>query len=643
MKGSNPEAVLADSAPSDAAHDMVHIPGHSVQRVLFQPSDEIASQELYVKLRKGRFVNVSRTSLTIARYSTVTTRTYFGRFPAAYYQRWTAVREIVIRAETTGRGRIRAFASDDNDRERSVGEAEIDSESPSSVEIPVSIDRFLDGGFVWVDIESTAGPLTVSDLRFETLEPAAAKPLSIVICTHNRADDCVSTLQTLTEDPTALAAVDRVFVVDQGTDLVRTRSQFSDIREVLGARLAYIEQGNLGGAGGFTRGIYETMSLPRESTGDIVLMDDDIVLEPESLVRMAAFSARTIDPVIVGAQMLYLYHPNVLHTSAEDANLETLRAGVPVHAKEQGIDLTKKLPFRWAEGGYNAWWTCLVPASVVDQIGYPLPIFFQWDDIEYGLRAREQHIPTVTLPGSAVWHADFALKDRDDWSRYFSYRNSLIVAALRGRWRTSKVTWVLLRDLFEMILSLHYGLAATTILAIDGFLAGPDAVRDGGADVVPEIRAVRENYPDTIRHKPEEMVQTGLFALPAIHSGGYPRIPWLVSVKRTLWQVLGFNRLVGKISSADSNWYHSSQFRRAIVTDAALDSFRIRSFDTRTARKLIRASAGALWRMAVRGAGVAHAWREAQSSLTDRAAWTEIFTTDDAARRATSEGSKANA
>ncbi|MGL1344657.1 hypothetical protein ACSTKE_00110, partial [Vibrio parahaemolyticus] len=75
-------------------------------------------------------------------------------------------------------------------------------------------------------------------------------------------------------------------------------------------RLSYIRQPNLGGAGGFTRGMYEILADVDLPESDIVLMDDDIVLETESIVRMAAFSSRTIDPVIVGAQMLYLYHPN---------------------------------------------------------------------------------------------------------------------------------------------------------------------------------------------------------------------------------------------------------------------------------------------------------------------------------------------
>ncbi|MFC5099462.1 glycosyltransferase family 2 protein [Kibdelosporangium philippinense] len=94
------------------------------------------------------------------------------------------------------------------------------------------------------------------------------------------------------------------------------------------------------------------------------------------------------------------------------------------------MDLTKTLPHKRVTAGYNAWWSCLIPAEVIEKCGLPLPMFFQWDDIEYGTRAGRNGFATVTLPGAAVWHADFAWKDWDDWARYFSLRNSLITSAL---------------------------------------------------------------------------------------------------------------------------------------------------------------------------------------------------------------------
>src|SRR5699024_12049926 len=40
--------------------------------------------------------------------------------------------------------------------------------------------------------------------------------------------------------------------------------------------------------------------------------------------------------------------------------------------------------------------------------------------------------PTVTLPGAAVWHADFYWKDGDDFGQFFGLRNSLITATVHG-------------------------------------------------------------------------------------------------------------------------------------------------------------------------------------------------------------------
>ena len=56
-------------------------------------------------------------------------------------------------------------------------------------------------------------------------------------------------------------------------------------------------------------------------------MDDDVLLEPEILVRLTAFATCATHPTIVGGQMLNLLHPAHLHICAEYAEPETLRVG----------------------------------------------------------------------------------------------------------------------------------------------------------------------------------------------------------------------------------------------------------------------------------------------------------------------------
>ncbi len=43
-------------------------------------------------------------------------------------------------------------------------------------------------------------------------------------------------------------------------------------------------------------------------------------------------------------------------------------------------------------------------SASVRRVGASLPLFIKWDDAEFGLRAAAAGVPTVTLPGAALWH-----------------------------------------------------------------------------------------------------------------------------------------------------------------------------------------------------------------------------------------------
>lgn len=159
--------------------------------------------------------------------------------------------------------------------------------------------------------------------------------------------------------------------------------------------------------------------------------------------------------------------------------------------------MLKKISDRRAEAQYNGWWTCLIPAEVISRIGMPLPLFFQWDDVEYGLRASRAGIPTVTLPGAGVWHADFYWKDVDGFGHYFATRNGLITAALEPGFDPDAVAKEMGRSVARSIVSMQYGLAHTQLRALEDFLTGPAILDDGGAAALQAINAERKAYADT--------------------------------------------------------------------------------------------------------------------------------------------------
>ena len=113
--------------------------------------------------------------------------------------------------------------------------------------------------------------------------------LSIGITTFNRPDYCARTLMMLATADNLKTIVKRVYVVDQGNKNVKDDELFPEAAALLGDRLKMIYQGNMGGSGGFSRGMYEAVKA-NEAEFHMVL-DDDVTVEPESIERLAKFAS----------------------------------------------------------------------------------------------------------------------------------------------------------------------------------------------------------------------------------------------------------------------------------------------------------------------------------------------------------------
>jgi galactofuranosylgalactofuranosylrhamnosyl-N-acetylglucosaminyl-diphospho-decaprenol beta-1,5/1,6-galactofuranosyltransferase len=260
---------------------------------------------------------------------------------------------------------------------------------------------------------------------------------------------------------------------------------------------------------------------------------------------------------------------------------------------------------------------------VVSRIGYPLPLFFQWDDIEYGYRARAHGIATVTLPGAGIWHADFAWKDWDDWHRYFNIRNSLVTAALHSGAPARVWARELARQLLHYTVSMQYGLAETAILAVEDYLAGPSVVDDGGVEAAARIRRVRAQFPETVTRDPATL-EGGLSSATLVESGT-PSMPRAVMAKRVVQQLRNRTGGAAAVAARDNTWWHVSRFREALVTDASQQGVRVRRFERDKMLATSRRAARVLSRLAREGDAAAVAWRDAMPQLTSRQNWQRLF------------------
>ncbi|MCF6744550.1 glycosyltransferase family 2 protein [Blastococcus sp. KM273128] len=594
------------------------------QRTLFAGPGADVPAELYCTTVTGVAVR-DRTRLALEGHAAVSTDTYFGRFAASYWQRWTSARSVDLHATVSGAGLLRVMASDSEGNSRTVAAEQVREAQDRPLTLTLALDRFVDGGAFWLELEAGADGLVVDDVQWSVAATRPRRATAVVICTYNRADDCLATLRTLAADHAVAGELAAVYVVDQGTDTVESRPGFADVREALGSALRYVRQPNLGGAGGFTRGIYEAVRNETVERVNLLLMDDDIRLEPDTVVRLRAFADRADEPVLVGGQMLNLLHPDRLHVGAESADLSILRAGQPVPDALTNADLTERRQDRRIDGDYNAWWTCLIPSEVVSAVGYPLPIFFQWDDIEFGLRARAAGFPTVTLPGAGVWHADFSWKNWDDWSRYFSYRNSLITSALHSDFDRRSIAEHLAKQLVDALVSMRYGLAALLIRAVEDFLRGPEVLADGGAETAAQVRKLWGSHPETKNHPASAVPGVAAVDMRRTAPAGAPSMLGMVLVKRILWQLRRRNHGTAAIAAADAHWWHVSLFDTAVVTDPSQEGVRLRRFDRELMIGSARRGASVLVRLVREGSDARDRWRAALPELSDRQTWARLF------------------
>ncbi|GAA5096219.1 glycosyltransferase [Nocardia iowensis] len=592
-----------------------------LQRGIFSGPSAKVSDELYAVV-KGR-AHRERQVLRLEKGAAAHTNTYFGRFAASYWQRWTTVTEVraAMVLDVTKKARVRLVASDIAGHRRIIDTAQVTASGPLTLTAP--LDQYVDGGAIWLEFDAIGGDLGITEVSWTTAAPDRIRPVAIAICTFNRAEDCAHTVAALASDDVVLDAIDAVYVVDQGTDLVANRPRYQEVVPVFGDKLRYIRQPNLGGAGGFTRGLYEVSAANEHA--DVILMDDDILCEPETVLRLNAFANMTVEPTLVGAQMLFLLNPDYLNVGAEEVHLQELRHGQKVPKALRNTSMLKRNQERRVDAGYNAWWTCLIPAEVVAKIGLPVPIFFQWDDVEYGIRARENGFVTVTLPNAAVWHADFYWKDYDDWARYFSTRNSLIVGSLHTDLDGKAITRKLFRELAEQLVAMQYGLVHTTLQGIEDFLQGPKVLQDGGIAALAAARGSRADYPETIKHPA---------STPPVRSGdiqlrratGEPSRPMLVLIKRAINQWFGRTQhgIIG-VTREDAHWWHVSLFDHVVVTDASQSGVRVRQRDKARARQLLRRTIRVLRRLRRELPTLQQQYRAAVPELTSRANWERLY------------------
>jgi galactofuranosylgalactofuranosylrhamnosyl-N-acetylglucosaminyl-diphospho-decaprenol beta-1,5/1,6-galactofuranosyltransferase len=632
-------AEQASSKPGSPDADRV------LQRVVLpRDSDPLDVRPLYLDEPEHAHSHVaSRREVEVPASARVSFASYFNAFPASYWKRWTRVEDVTLRLKVRGAGRVEVYRSKANGDVVHLTGAPVHAEKKAqTLEFRLTLKPFEDGGWLWFDVFTENVPMSVSDAVWLADEPLPPQQVAVGITTFNRLDDCVASLLALGEEPAVLDVVSKVFVADQGSRKIREHERFAEAKELLGERLEVIEQGNLGGSGGFTRALYESIEHTQPGTVDqILLLDDDIALEPDSILRSNMFARAAVKPVIVGSQMLNLQARSRLHTMGEVVDLGTImwrRAPGAVVNHDFGTDSLRETRalHRRVDSTYNGWWMCLFPREVVERVGLPLPLFIKCDDAEYSLRALAQGIPTVTLPGSAVWHEPWTDKnDTRDWTVYFHIRNRLVMGALHSPHDMRKILLAQgAKSTFKRLMSMEYSTLALELKAVEDFMAGPDRLFERLTTALPEVQALRRQYTDaqfvsSAKDLPSptfDMLRTEQLQRPPVH----PAKIALRAGKAFVHNLrapdpAASERPQVSIDARGSLWFTLGGLDSAAVSNADGSGVAFRRRDPKVFRELATKSAHTWRRLAKEWPQLVERYKAAAPELTSVESWRKIF------------------
>ena len=284
---------------------------------------------------------------------------------------------------------------------------------------------------------------------------------------------------------------DNVFVnvIDNG----RTLSP----EEIEGYNVKLHSNANVGGAGGYTRGMIEAMRSEFDPT-HVLLIDDDVLMVGESLFR-TYYLLRTLKDEFVKCFVSgAMFDFDIRETRYEDVGFVNRGNGAYGPIKEP-------MDMRWIDSlarneetdcnsgvdtAYAGWWYCCIPVVDIKENGLPLPLFIRGDDVEFSMRNK---CGFVTLNGICIWHVGFAGKFNAAMELYQVHRNSFIIQAASGICDGIDFLARIKEFFWKELTRLAYGNAEQLLDSVDDFLKGPEFLKNAnGEQIIKEHAAKNE-------------------------------------------------------------------------------------------------------------------------------------------------------
>jgi galactofuranosylgalactofuranosylrhamnosyl-N-acetylglucosaminyl-diphospho-decaprenol beta-1,5/1,6-galactofuranosyltransferase len=316
----------------------------------------------------------------------------------------------------------------------------------------------IESGMLYFSIEAIGSADFNGGYFATTTEPKNVVKLGVVITHFNRKSYVLPAIERikaeLLEDPKYKEKIELV-VVDNSQNITHEESQ----------GITLIPNKNLGGAGGFTRGL-----LYLKDSGDFthcLFMDDDASCEIESICRTySLLSYEQTDRFAIAGSLLREIEPYRLFEKGAcfDGVCRPLKSGLDMRHIGDLLfaELADKKP------NYGGWW--FFSFALMDVNEYAFPFFVRGDDSRFSIA---NNFELCTMNGIGCWGDDFALK-AGPLTSYLDARYHILHAIAlfdKSRFSTLKIA---LKLVIIQLFSYNYSSAKACRLAMQHVMMGPE-------------------------------------------------------------------------------------------------------------------------------------------------------------------------
>jgi galactofuranosylgalactofuranosylrhamnosyl-N-acetylglucosaminyl-diphospho-decaprenol beta-1,5/1,6-galactofuranosyltransferase len=429
-----------------------------VLQSLLLPNLDVCNEEaLYLRPNERAWTELGKGCVHCDVGGTVSTDTFYNGLTVAAWKERCQLRTLSFELRGSGRfvvtvghhahGRASAWLQEDV----------LDLQPDRAQQVPIrNWDRLRDG-MLYLHLRAlSAGELHAATWLTADV-PVRDVHLGIVITHFNRVQQVIPAVRRIVRFITSRADLQArvtLTVVDNSQNLPL---QSHGVLTVLPNR-------NLGGTGGFVRGLLELIDGGRHTHA--LFMDDDASCEVDAIGRCLALlqHARESDCAVAGALLRETMPWHLVEKGARfDGEVRPIASGLDVRRVDHLLDAERPL----VRPDYGAWWFFAFPLAAVR--AFPFPFFVRGDDIFFGLQNRFQ---IVTMNGIACYGEDFSLK-HGPLNAYLDARYHLVLALAGERNPLARLLWIGRRLFLKQLTSYHYSSAHAVTLALRHTLKGP--------------------------------------------------------------------------------------------------------------------------------------------------------------------------